>query len=165
MDSKATAKYVRMSPRKVRLVVDIVRGLSVQKAEHALSLLNKKAARPVSKVLHSAIANAEHNFDAKKSELFVKFIAADEGPTLKRWQPRAFGRASMIRKRTTHITVVVSDGKEATADTKIEKKAEEPKQTEEKKLTKKETTSASNKSTKKAENNKSTKSKTTASKK
>jgi len=100
-----------MSPRKVRLVVDAVRGMSVTAAETKLTFLPKLAAYPVRKLLLSAIANAEHNFQLKKEDLSIKTIVADGGPTLKRSRPRAFGRAAPIRKRTTHITLVLSDEK------------------------------------------------------
>jgi large subunit ribosomal protein L22 len=107
-----------MSPRKVRLVVDAIRGMSVVAADTKLSFLPKLAATPVHKLLRSAIANAEHNFQLKKEDLFIKTIVADGGPTLKRSQPRAFGRAAPIRKRTTHITLVL-----ATKEGEIKKKA------------------------------------------
>lgn len=137
MEAQATAKYIRMSPRKVRLVIDMVRGLPVAKANHTLMLLNKKAAKPVAKLVKSAAANAVHNFEANEKDLFVKFITADEGPTLKRWRPRAFGRATLVRKRTTHITVVVSDGKETVAQSKQVAKKETAKPDVEKKEEKK----------------------------
>lgn len=100
-----------MSPRKVRLVVDAIRGMSVVAADTKLAFLPKLAATPVQKLLRSAIANADHNFHLKKEDLFIKTIVADGGPTLKRSHPRAFGRAAPIRKRTTHITLVLSDDK------------------------------------------------------
>lgn len=100
-----------MSPRKVRLVVDAVRGMNVAAAETKLAFLPKLAAHPVQKLLRSAIANAEHNFHLKKEDLFIKTIVADGGPTLKRFAPRAFGRAAPIRKRTTHVTLVLSTDK------------------------------------------------------
>jgi len=112
MDVKAKTKYLRISPRKVRLVVDVVRGLPVTEALERLAVLNKRAVRPVVKLINSAIANAENNFELKKEDLFIKFFAVDEGPTLKRWRARAFGRAAMIRKRTSHLNLVLSDGKE-----------------------------------------------------
>ena len=98
-----------MSPRKVRLVVDLVRGLPVADAETRLRFTQKDASRPVLKLLQSAIANAEHNFKLERSTLYVKTIAADAGVPLKRHMPRAQGRATPIRKRTTHITIVLSD--------------------------------------------------------
>jgi large subunit ribosomal protein L22 len=98
-----------MSPRKVRLVIDAVRGKSVKDADIRLSLMKKGAALPVLKLLRSAVANAGHNFNLPPESLYVKTITADGGTTLKRSRPRAFGRAAPIRKRTTHITIVVAD--------------------------------------------------------
>jgi large subunit ribosomal protein L22 len=108
MDVHASLRHLRQSPRKVRLVVNTVRGLSVAAAETRLSFLPKQAAKPVLKLLRSAIANAEHNFKLDKQDLYVRHITADGGPTLSRWRPRAFGRAAPIRKRTTHITLILS---------------------------------------------------------
>lgn len=111
MDVHASLRFLRMSPRKVRLVVDAVRGMKVSAAETKLAFLPKLAAQPVQKLLRSAVANAEHNFHLKKEDLFIKTIVADGGPTLKRSAPRAFGRAAPIRKRTTHVTLVLSNEK------------------------------------------------------
>ncbi len=96
-----------MAPRKVRLVIDAVRGVQVEEALTRLNFLNRSAALPVLKLLKSAIANAEHNFSLPKEKLFVKTITADGGPTLHRWRARAMGRAAPIRKRTTHISLVL----------------------------------------------------------
>ncbi len=109
MRVRAQAKYIRQSPYKVRRVLDLVRGLPVEEARDVLALTERRAADPVTKVLESAVANAEHNFALDADELFVAEAYADEGPTLKRWRPRARGRATRIRKRTSHITVVVSE--------------------------------------------------------
>lgn len=109
MEVTAKARYIRMSPRKVRLVAGLVRGLDVARAEAQLGLLNKAAALPVRKLLRSAIANAEHNNKLERQGLFIKSITVDGGPILKRWRPRAFGRAAPIRKRTSHITIVLAD--------------------------------------------------------
>lgn len=98
-----------MAPRKVRLIVDLIRGQRVDEAERRLSFLKRDAVRPVYKLLQSAIANAEHNFKLSRASLFVKSAAADGGPTLKRFMPRAMGRAAPIRKRTTHVTIVLTD--------------------------------------------------------
>lgn len=111
-----------MSPRKVRLVVNTIRGLSVSAAETRLSFLPKLAAQPVLKLLRSAVANAEHNFKLDKKDLFVRYIVADGGPTLKRFRPRAFGRAAPIRKRTTHISLILA----TKADVKGEAPAKKP---------------------------------------
>ena len=102
---KAVAKYVRIAPRKARLVADEVRGKSYLEAKSLLTFTNRRAAKAVGEVLKSAAANAEHNMDADADELKVKTIKVDEGPTIKRYRPRAMGRATMIRKRTSHITV------------------------------------------------------------
>jgi large subunit ribosomal protein L22 len=104
-----------MSPRKVRLVVNAVRGLSVAEAETRLTFLPKLAAKPVLKLLRSAVANAEHNFQLNRSDLYIRTIVADGGPTLKRWRARAFGRTAPIRKRTTHISLTLSTKADAKA--------------------------------------------------
>ena len=106
--AKAVARYVRVSPYKVRQVLDLVRGHHVERAEEILRFCERDAATLVSKVLASAVANAEHNEQVVSDELFVSACFADEGPTLKRWRPRARGRATRIRKRTCHVTVIVS---------------------------------------------------------
>lgn len=107
MEVKATARYIRMSPRKVRLVIDVIRGLGVSEARSQLYVMKKAAAEPVSKLLESAIANAQNNFNLNANELYVKRIVADGGPMLDRWRARAFGRAAPIRKRTTHISIIL----------------------------------------------------------
>lgn len=112
MNVRAQAKHVRQSPYKVRRVLDLVRGLPVDEARVVLDFTNRKAAVSIKKVLDSAIANAEHNFALDAEELYVQQAYADEGPTLKRWRPRARGRATKIRKRTSHITIVVADHEE-----------------------------------------------------
>lgn len=109
MEIKAKAKFIRMSPRKVRLVIDMIRGKQVEEALDILNFSNKWAKRPVIKLLNSAIANATHNFNLQKNNLYIKTIKADGGPMLKRWSPRAFGRAGMIRKRTAHIEIVLDE--------------------------------------------------------
>ncbi|QTF94546.1 MAG: 50S ribosomal protein L22 [Halomonas sp. BM-2019] len=105
----AKHKFARLSPQKGRLVADQIRGQSVAKALETLEYSQKKAATLIKKVLESAIANAEHNEGADIDELKVSAIMVDEGPTMKRIKPRAKGRADRILKRTSHITVVVSD--------------------------------------------------------
>ncbi len=105
----ATAKTVRIAARKVRLVVDLIRGRGVDEALAILEFTPRGASPEVAKVLKSAIANAEHNFDLDKQNLYVKEVFADEGPTLKRFRPRAKGSASPINKRTSHITVTVAE--------------------------------------------------------
>ncbi len=112
-----------MSPRKVRLVINTIRGLSVTAAETRLQFLPKLASEPVLKLLRSAIANAEHNFHLKKEDLVVKTITADGGPTISRSRPRAFGRAAPIHKRTTHINLVLATKDEAKKNVKKTKTA------------------------------------------
>ncbi|MEX2487185.1 MAG: 50S ribosomal protein L22 [Nitriliruptoraceae bacterium] len=109
---KATAKYVRVSPSKVRQIARLIVGQHVDEARRILDFADKAAARPVRKVLESAIANAENNDGLDPDELVVANAFADEGPTLRRYQPRALGRAYRIRKRTSHITVVVASAEE-----------------------------------------------------
>ena len=109
----ATAKYVRMAPRKVRLVVDQIRNKSVSQALELLQFAEVAAAVPVEKVLRSAVANAENNNNLRANNLYIAEAYVDEGPTLKRIRPRAKGSASSINKRTSHITIVVAPRKEA----------------------------------------------------
>ena len=103
----ATARYVRMTPMKCRRVIDLVRGLPVDEATDILRFDVHSASEPIGKVLASAIANAEHNKSLRREDLYISQAYVDEGPTLKRFRPRAQGRAYRIRKRTSHITVVV----------------------------------------------------------
>ena len=107
---RAKARYMRVSAYKVREVLDLIRGLDAGRAQETLQLSDRDAATIVGKVLNSAIANAEHHHEhpVDGDELYVSACYADEGPTLKRWRPRARGRATRIRKRTCHITVIVS---------------------------------------------------------
>lgn len=123
MQAKAVARTVRIAPRKVRLVLDLVRGKDVGEAVALLKLTNKRAASVVEKLVLSAVANAEHNYDMDTDNLVVSEIYANEGPTLKRFRPRAQGRATQILKRTSHITVVVSE-KEEVAEEATEENAE-----------------------------------------
>lgn len=109
MKVQARARYVRQAPSKVRRVLDLVRGMPVEDARHVLSHTQRRAAEHISKVLHSAVSNAEHNHAIDADELVVAEAFADEGPTLRRFRPRARGRATQILKRTSHITIVVSD--------------------------------------------------------
>ena len=109
MEVKAVHRYARSSAQKARLVADQVRGLPVQKALDLLQFSPRKAAHLIRKVVSSAVANAEHNNSMDIDTLFVSRILIDEGPSLKRVMPRAKGRADRIVKRTSHITVVVSD--------------------------------------------------------
>lgn len=112
MQAKSVAKQVRISPRKARLVVDLIRGKQVGEAFAILKNTPRAASPIVEKVLKSAIANAEHNYEMEPDALSVAKAHVDEGATLKRFRPRAQGRAGRINKRTSHITVIVSDSKE-----------------------------------------------------
>jgi large subunit ribosomal protein L22 len=107
MEARARARFVRVSPRKARRAIDMIRGLPVGEARRVLALSQVGAAIPVRKCLDSAVANAEHTPGVVPENLMVSRAYVDEGPTLKRWRPRALGRATRIRKRTSHITVVV----------------------------------------------------------
>ena len=103
----AVARFVRVTPMKARRVVDLVRGLDVDEALALLQFSPQAASQPVYKALESAIANAESGEDLERATLVVSKVMVDEGPTMKRWRPRAQGRAARINKRTSHITVVV----------------------------------------------------------
>lgn len=109
MSQLVTAKlrFLRTGPRKVRLIADLIRGRKAIKAVDTLSLLNKAAARPMLKLLNSALANAKHNFQIEADQMRVKTVMVDGGPVLKRWMPKAHGRATPIRERTSHITLVL----------------------------------------------------------
>lgn len=112
MEARAVARQVRISPRKARLVVDLIRGKEVGEAIAILRHTPKKASPIVEKVLKSAIANAEHNYEMDPNKLVISKAYVDEGVTLKRFRPRARGRATRINKRTSHITIVVTEKKE-----------------------------------------------------
>lgn len=107
MEVKANLNYLRMSPRKIRLVAGLVKGMRLARAEEHLERSTKRAARPLLKLLRSAAANARQNFQLPEGDLYVKDVRVDEGPALKRFRPRAFGRSSPIRKRTSHVSLVM----------------------------------------------------------
>lgn len=109
MEARAIARYIRVSPFKARQVADLVRGKNADEAMGILMYTNKKSAPLIRKVVKSAVANAEHNFDMDSDELYISEIYVDEGPTLKRMRPRAYGRADIRRHRTSHITVVLRE--------------------------------------------------------
>ncbi|CAH0120730.1 MULTISPECIES: 50S ribosomal protein L22 [unclassified Paenibacillus] len=109
MQAKASANYVRIAPRKAQLVVDLIRGKQVGDAIAILRHTPKSASPVVEKLLNSAIANAEHNYNLDVNKLVITEAYVNQGPTLKRFRPRAMGRASRINKRTSHITLVVSE--------------------------------------------------------
>ena len=111
METRAILRTARISPQKARLVADQVRGMPASRAHELLKFSDKKAAQLIRKVVESAIANAENNQGADVDELRVKTIMVDEGPSLKRFMARAKGRGTRILKRTSHITVVVGEGK------------------------------------------------------
>jgi len=112
MEAKAYARYMQISPRKARAIVNLIRKKDVDDALSILRYTRNRAAGIVAKVVKSAAANAEHNFELRRKGLYVDQIFVDEGPTHKRVQPRARGRRFMIRKRTSHITVIVKERKE-----------------------------------------------------
>lgn len=109
MEVKAKLKDLRMSPRKVRLVAGLVRGKKVAPALDQLTFSPKWSSKPLAKLLKSAIANAKNNFGLAEDNLFIKTLTVDGGPTLKRWMPRAQGRATPLNKRTSHITMVLGE--------------------------------------------------------
>lgn len=108
-EARAIAKYIRISPRKVREVVDLIRGKDIREALAILKYTPRRASAPISKVVQSAAANAEHNYEMNKDNLYVAECFVDQGPIIKRFQPRAMGRADTMRRRTSHITVVVKE--------------------------------------------------------
>ncbi|HMM31000.1 MAG TPA: 50S ribosomal protein L22 [Clostridia bacterium] len=108
---RAIARYIRISSRKVKIVIDLIRGKSVKEAQAILMFTPKAASEPVAKLLKSAVANAENNLDLSADTLYVAEVFANQGPTLKRFTPRAQGRATPIRKRTSHITIVLDQAK------------------------------------------------------
>ena len=114
MTVRAQAKWVRMSARKARVVLDHIRGRSVPEARTILVFTQRAAATEIEKVLRSAVANAEANHGLDGDDLLVRAAYADEGPTLKRWKPRARGRVNRIRKRTCHVTLVLAERPEET---------------------------------------------------
>jgi large subunit ribosomal protein L22 len=109
MEVKAVAKYIRVSPRKIRLVMDEIRGKKVEEALNLLTFAPQKGAPILRKVVNSALANAGQYPDIDVDSLFIKGVFADEGPTLKRFRPRAMGRATRIRKRSCHLTVILGE--------------------------------------------------------
>ena len=123
---KITAKlnHLRMSPKKIRLVANLVRGMDAKEAEVQLKFLTKKGAEPILKLLNSGVANAQHDFNIEKDNLFISEIQVNEGPTLKRWRARAMGRAAPIMKRTSHINLVLETKKKVKTKKKSVKKPE-----------------------------------------
>jgi len=132
VETKAQLNFLRMSPQKVRLIAGLIRGLSISDALVQLSFSKKRAARPIKKLLESAVANAKHNHSAKEDTLKVETIFVNEGSTLRRWMPRAMGRATPLRKRSSHVTLILSGEADETKKKEIADKK--------KKTVKKETT-------------------------
>ena len=112
MEITAKLNYLRIAPRKMRLLVDLIRGEKIEKAITLLDFSIKKGSKPLKKVLEQAVANAENNFQLEKPSLYISKITIDEGPKLKRWRARARGRAARIEKKTSHITLILSEIKE-----------------------------------------------------
>lgn len=108
-EAKAIVRFIHMTPRKLRLVLNVIRGKNALSALSILKFIPKRASRPLEKILKSAIANAENNLKLNSDKLFISQAYVDQGPTMKRFMPRAMGRASLIHKRTSHITIVVSE--------------------------------------------------------
>jgi large subunit ribosomal protein L22 len=125
MEVKAKLSYLRIAPRKVRLVADSVRDKNVEEAQRILNFIVKKAAKDILKLLKQAIANAKNNFQLEESNLYISKIMVNEGPKLKRWMPRSRGRANEIQKKTSHIILVLSEITEKKIKTKKIKKSEE----------------------------------------
>ena len=119
--AKAYARYIRVSPRKVRLVIDLIRGEEVTRALAILAGLNKKAKAYVEKTLRSAISNARQNPQVLTDELFISRIIADNGPMLNRYRAAAMGRATTIRHRTTHLTIELAKNREQKTDHRVQK--------------------------------------------
>ena len=109
MEVKAHLRYLRITPRKVRLVADLIRGKNVLEAKNILAFTKKKAALPLLKLLNSAISNAKHNFNLQEEKLFISKILVNEGPRLKRIFPRARGRADIRQKKMSHVTLVLKE--------------------------------------------------------
>ncbi len=124
MEIKAKVKNLRMSARKVRLVADLIRKMTVDQALNQLKFTHKKAALPVLKLIKTGLADAEHNFSLDRNNLKIKEIKVDEGATMKRWMPRAFGRATEIRKRSCQISLILTEiidsGKKEARKVKVE---------------------------------------------
>ena len=115
MEVKGSAKHLKITPKKMRLVIDVVRGMSVERAEAQLHFVPRKASALILKALRSVVASAEHNFNLKKDNLFIKKIVVNEGPSLERWTPKAFGRATPIKKRTSHLEIILAEYKPTAA--------------------------------------------------
>ena len=134
MEIKAKLRYLRIAPRKVRLVADQIRGKTTEEAQAILNFSIKKAALPLLKLLKSAVANAKNNLELEESNLYISKISVDEGPELKRWRARSRGQAFEIQKKTSHVNLVLKEIKKKpkkTKKVKPEKKIEKPEKKEE----------------------------------
>ena len=131
MSVVAKLHYLRIAPRKVRLVADLIRGKSVEEAQTILNFTVKKATQPLLKLLNSAIANAKNNFQLEESNLYISRITVDEGPKYKRWRARARGRASEIQKKTSHVNLFLDEIVKKPKKIKKGKKLEEVEKIEE----------------------------------
>ncbi len=127
MQITAKLKYLRIAPRKVRLVANLIRGKRIEEAQNILNFTIKKSTRPILKLLNSAVANARNNFQLDSSDLYISKITVDQGPKYKRWRPRARGRVSEIQKKSSHITLVL----EKVLHGKKVKKVKKPRKTKE----------------------------------
>jgi large subunit ribosomal protein L22 len=160
MEIKASINDLRMSPRKVRLVIDLVRKMPVDKALAQLKFTNKKATDPVIKMIESAIANGVNTYGVDRNNLFIKEIRSDEGTTLKRWMPKAHGRATVLRKRGAHVQVTLGELVDSGKHEKKVVKAEAPVKLEDlSKEAEKQTVKAAKKTNKGTEGSSSVKSK------
>ncbi|MDP2944659.1 MAG: 50S ribosomal protein L22 [bacterium] len=126
MEVKSSLNHLRMSPRKIRLVIDVIRQMPVATALDQLRFINKLAAEPIAKLIKSAIANGENTYSLKRDNLYIKEIRSDEGVMLKRWMPRAHGRATSIRKRGCHLSLVLAEIKAGDQPEKKVVKAADP---------------------------------------
>ena len=155
MKVKAKLNNLRISPRKVRLVIDLVRGLNVSEARMQLNFLVKKSSTPILKLVDSAVANAKNNFGLDESNLYIAEIFAGEGPVLKRIMPRAMGRAFHIMKRTSHVTIVLDERVKSEENKEISSKKDTDKtkkvEKTEKKVEKRSVKKASDKKIKESE--------------
>jgi large subunit ribosomal protein L22 len=166
-EARATAKFIRISPTKARQVIDLIRGRHVEDARRVLAFTSRAASDPVAKVLESAIANAEHNRALPADELIVTRTWVDEGPTLRRFRPRALGRATRIRKRTCHISVVVGRPRDEELYGEVgapEVEEERPRRKSTRKKSTARKTTEAKKTTRKSTSKKTTAKKTTAKK-
>jgi len=136
MEVTAKLNYLRIAPRKVRLLADLIRGKKVKEAITLLDFSLKKGSRPIKKLLEQALANAKNNFQLEESSLYISKITVDEGPKLKRWRARARGRAARIQKKTSHITLILDEIKEGERKKKVVRQLAEEKVAEKKKVKK-----------------------------